>query len=231
MKSFLADLILPRFCVVCGRDLDCSEECICGGCLADLPLTRLSEQSRNPIADRLNALIENGPYLYATSLFYYRTDYRHITPALKYGRNFAAGRYFAGMLGKELSLSPLFKDVDCIIPVPLHWFRRWRRGYNQAEIIARGILPFLESAAVRTDVLVRRRHTASQTKKKGTQKRSNVSGAFAAHPFKTVPKHILLVDDVFTSGNTSAACIEALKKVLPKGSTRISVATLAYAGE
>ena len=225
-------MILPRSCVVCGRDLIQAEEDICLPCLVDLPLTRFASLSRNPMADRLNSLIEEGPYLYATALFFYRCEYRHITPALKYGRNFAAGRHFARMLGKELAGSELFRDADCIISVPLHWARRWKRGYNQAEIIAREICRCLPDAKMGRGVLCRRRRTSSQTGKKGRGKAENVQDAFRARKFKEAPSHIILIDDVFTSGNTAAACVRALKKALPQGGgTRISVATLAFAGE
>ncbi len=183
------------------------------------------------MADRLNALFDEGPYMYACSLFFYRGDYRKTTPALKYAGNLELGRYLAGMLGEALVAGGFPGDVDCIVPVPLHWTRKWARGYNQAEIIAEALLPFFPKAELRTDILFRKRRTRSQTGRKGLQKSLNVGDAFRAVPPEEEPSHILLVDDVFTSGNTVAACIRALKKALPKGNARISVATLAYAGE
>ena len=88
------------------------------------------------------------PYQRATALFFYRrgSGYDLITQALKYGRNFAAGRHFAAMLGRLLRKSPLFSDVDLVVPVPLHWTRRLRRGYNQAEVIAREIARALSAS-------------------------------------------------------------------------------------
>ena len=88
------------------------------------------------------------PYQRATALFFYRrgSGYDQITQALKYGRNFKAGRHFAAMLGRLLRDSPLFSDVDLVVPVPLHWTRRLRRGYNQAEVIAREIARSLSAS-------------------------------------------------------------------------------------
>ena len=236
--SALADLVLPRVCVVCGRPLLLREKHICLCCLADLPLTRFASQSHNPMADKFNAAISTSrdscqdgyePYAYAAALFYYSADngYSGITRALKYKRNFAAGKYFASMLGESLGGSELFADVDVAVPVPLHWTRRWRRGYNQAELIA-SQLSLRLGCRCEPEMLRRVRRTVTQTRLSGEEKRSNVSGAFAVarHHGKT-PRHILLVDDVFTSGSTLAACHAALRTVFDSR-TRISVATLGF---
>ena len=136
------DLFIPRLCVVCGRSLSLREEHICLDCLADLPRTYYSNMPRNKMADRLNDLIQRDleepePYSYATSLFYYRasTGYRDITKGLKYRGDISSGRFFSRMLAEEIAGSVLFSNVDTVIPVPLHWTRRWSRGYNQAEVI------------------------------------------------------------------------------------------------
>ena len=121
-----------------------------------------------------------------------------------------------------------------VIPVPLHWTRKWKRGYNQAEVIARGIAESL-GVPVRTDLLKRCRRTSTQTKMGVDAKRMNVAGAFAATPELTILmeeggiRHLLLVDDVFTTGSTSGACFTALRAVIPSP-VRISIATLGYVG-
>lgn len=229
-----ADLLLPRHCVVCGRELLMYERAICTCCLADLPLCRMEDMVHNPMADRFNAVIEalrnedSGyePYAYATALFNYLEGYQNITPALKYRRNFRVGKYFAGMLGERVAASPLYKDVDCVIPVPLHWTRRWRRGYNQAAVLAREVATAL-GAELRSDLLVRCRRTTSQTRLDKIGKSLNVEGAFrySGKPCKGFA-HILLVDDVFTTGSTLAGCHCALRKAFPVG-VRISAAALA----
>ena len=129
----------------------------------------------------------------------------------------------------------LWSDVDMIIPVPLHWSRQWKRGYNQAEVIARAAAEAL-GVHVRTDILMRKRRTKTQTKLDIEGKARNVSGAFtvrkdAAVIFKDggAVRHLVLMDDVFTTGSTLHACFRALRSVFPPG-VRISVATLGVVG-
>ncbi len=203
---------------------------------------KLYKSPNNQMSERFNALVQrdlNGkgldrpvPYSYATSLFYYRpgTGYRDITRRLKYHSDLSAGRYFAGMLGREMASSPLFSDVDAIVPVPLHWTRRWSRGYNQAVIIAKVLSSSLGNVRV-ADILVRHRRTRTQTRLDPERKIVNVSGAFRLKKGVRLSgyRHILLVDDVFTTGGTLHACYVALKDSCPDN-TRISVATLAFVG-
>lgn len=248
----VADLVLPRVCIVCGRTLLLSETHLCTACAADLPRTFFAGQRDNPMAEGFNAMVERElaggsdtqPFSYAAALFYYRGDspYSLIPQALKYGRNFEAGRYFARMLGSELVRSPLFDDVDYVIPVPLHWVRRWRRGYNQAEVIARGIAEELEVPML-TGVLRRVRRTRTQTRLDAAGRYGNVRSAFLANGSALVssgngmPHHLLLVDDVYTTGATLLASERALRAALVQdfgpetaSSVRISVAALAYVG-
>lgn len=238
--SALLDLVLPRVCVVCVRTLLPQERHICLNCLADLPETHFATLGRNPMADKFNARIAGDnyePYAYAAALFYYRADsgYAMITQALKYHRDFGAGKFFARMLGKRLGESGLFDDVDLIVPVPLHWTRRWTRGYNQAEVIARELAKAL-SVHCRTDILRRGRRTATQTRLTGEEKVANVAGAFRATKNAASLasgdgiSHILLVDDVFTSGATLGECHKVLRAILDP-SIRISIATLGYVGD
>ena len=203
------------------------------------------------MADKYNDMCNRDqyePYQRAAALIYYRAEsgYSAIPRALKYRGNFAAGRHFASMLGKRLAESPLFADVDLVVPVPLHWMRRLRRGYNQAEVIAREVARELEAArggdgasavAFEPRLLRRTRFTKTQTRLGAEAKRLNVAGAFAVRrgiakkwrEEKNSPRHILLVDDVFTSGSTLATCHAALRTVFGP-EVRIRVATLAFAG-
>ena len=238
----VADLLLPRVCIACGRKLLLDEKHLCGPCLSDLPQTRFWTWKFNPMADRFNEVIQRhleeewvngGPnerYAFAAALFFYDTEsgYRHIPYQIKYHGNLSAGRHFGNMLGERLSLAPWFADVDVVIPVPLHPRRKWSRGYNQAAIIARAVADAL-AVPVREDILRRTRHTATQTKLDIEEKASNVKGAFAASSEGTFG-HVLLVDDVFTTGSTLGECFQALRKVFPP-EVRISVATLGFVGE
>ena len=131
--SALADLVLPRVCVACGRTLLPQERHICLDCLADLPETHFATLGHNPMADRYNARIagnEYEPYACAAALFHYRADskYSLITQALKYHRDFGAGKFFARMLGSRLASSEMFAGVDLVVPVPLHRRCRSREG-------------------------------------------------------------------------------------------------------
>ena len=282
------DFLLPRKCVVCESILGPAETHICSDCLEDLPRTYYWLRKFNPMADKFNALIqkwvEDRPqagkddclaasegsipprenYAYATALFFYRTDsgYSNISRQLKYHGDIPTGRCFGRMLGEKIAVAEHFKDVDAVIPIPLHWTRKWSRGYNQAEILASEVAAAI-GAPLRTDILERRRRTRTQTKLTIEGKAANVKGAFSVRPdiinsVRTTdsnnalrpitncpprpcrnkadaygpagPKHLLLVDDVFTTGSTLHACYAALREVFPQ-SMRISVATLAFVGE
>lgn len=262
----LADLFLPRLCCVCGEELGRNEKFICLGCLSELPLTYSWSSRRNPMAERFNALVErNGyplqitdskdvepssdedrdeyeRYVYAVSLFRFVKDggYRNITYRLKYGSDLAEGRFFGAMLGERVAEAPWLRDVDAVVPVPLHWSRRLNRGYNQAEIIA-GELAEALGARLRTDLLVRSHRTKTQTRLSLEEKARNVAGAFAVKgklqrsaqkagssgtPAEILNiRHILLVDDVFTTGSTLYNCYLPLKRFFGEG-VRISIATL-----
>ena len=253
----LGDLFLPRLCVVCGAPLGARERHVCIRCAADLPLTRYWERSHNPMADRFNALLQRQlfpeppdggtavlekppapygptePYAYAAALLLYHADagYKHIPQRVKYDAHLRAGVFFGRMLGEYLAHSVALHDVETVIPVPLHWMRRWRRGYNQAEVIGAAVAEEL-GAVLRSDILVRERRTRTQTRLNAEEKQHNVSGAFAVRPrvVETLRReafhHILLVDDVFTTGATLSACFHALRTAIP-APVRISIATLA----
>jgi ComF family protein len=249
----LGDLVLPRDCIVCGRQLRMKEKHLCIYCMADLPLTYFWDRVHNPMADKYNAKIQEilahgdtERYEYAAALFFYQSEsgYKKIPQQLKYHSNLSAGRFFSHLLGLEMADSPIYQNVDCIIPVPLYWSRKWERGYNQAAIVAQEIAKVL-GAVVNTSVLYRAKHTKTQTKLSIEDKRNNVSTAFKIHDKELVSlrnvRHILLVDDVFTTGATLTACFTVLRKALstyppPTSSTgtaerpyvRISIATLGF---
>ncbi len=229
----LADLLMPRTCLVCGRYLGVEEQHLCIWCAADLPLTYYWERAHNPMADEFNAVLErhrapgeNIPYVQAAALLFYHHEnpYKLIPQALKYQGNIAAGRFFAARLGRYLAALPQWQSVDVVIPVPLHWRRKWERGYNQAQVIAAQLAREL-CASLCTRVLYRTRSTRTQTRLDVEDRLRNVAGVFRIRsPVRA--RHILLVDDTFTTGATLAACYQALRSALGH-SVRISIATLA----
>lgn len=239
MLKELADIILPRECVVCGDRLDRYEKHLCLHCLADLPRTFTWMMPHNPMADKFNELIQRDlesyePYIFASSLFFYsgEANYRKIPQALKYHRNISIGKMFGKALGERMAAAGHLSDVDTVIPVPLHWLRAWQRGYNQAEVIAAEIAEAMH-AELHTGLLYRRRNTRTQTKLDVEHKTLNVSGAFAVKEKAlnkvAAARHILIVDDVFTTGATLKACYRALRPYFPN-SVRISIATLGLVG-
>lgn len=241
------EILLPRQCITCGRRLLLEEKHLCLECLADLPQTYFWTMSHNPMADRFNENIQKDietdeddglheRYAYAAALFFYHSEaqYRLIPYQIKYHGNIRAGRYFGRMLGNRLASSELFEDVDMVVPVPLHWTRKWKRGYNQAEVIAGAVAEAL-GAPMRTDLLRRRKRTTTQTRMEVEDKRKNVAEAFVSTPLladiaaQDGLRHLLLIDDVFTTGATLHACFAALRQILPP-TVRISVATLGFVG-
>ena len=136
--------------------------------------------------------------------------------------------FMGRQMGLELLQSGRFDDIDLLVPVPLHWRRRLQRGYNQSELLCRGISQLLHRP-VNTRALKRHRYTDQQSLQASTDREENVKDAFSLRrPDDLVGKHILLVDDVLTTGATLVSCCEALSKV---NNLKISIATLSIAGQ
>lgn len=231
------DLILPRTCTVCGRILNLGENHICLVCDMDFPYTHFELCSHNRMADYYNERLCEKldglyiPYQWAISLMTYHSgsDYSRIPWALKYNSNLACGRFFARRLAEKIKLVPWLEDIDLIIPVPVHWKRRWARGYNQAEVIACEVGRCL-NVRVESRILVKSRYTKSQVKVDTASRAGNITGSFrllrnGAGVLKNA-RHILLVDDVFTTGATLSECHKTIRTALD-GTVRISIATLA----
>lgn len=226
MKS-LADLLWPERCPVCGRVLGDREEKICEECMEDMPLTRFWGWAGNPAEERLWQKIG---IVSAASLYFYRNSgpYNILVQEVKYRGNLKLGNMLGRMLGERLKSSGRFDSLQAVIFVPLHPLRRWRRGYNQAEVEAQGVAEALGIPLVR-DLLHRTRRTRTQTKLKGRDKEKNVKDAFKVNEKAALKlesagiTHLLMVDDVLTSGATTAS---AASRLTPR--FLISVATVAF---
>lgn len=234
----LADLLLPRKCVVCGRHLLVDENHFCAHCLAGMPLTYSWMQEHNVFADRFNERLEAWRaerdsvevYAYVAVMFYYsaHNEYKNMTRQVKYHGNAGLGKWLGMRMGLYLKYAEHFSTADLVVPVPLHWSRRLSRGYNQAEVIASEIAAELK-VPIR-NLLVRRRRTKTQTKLDAEAKVRNVRAAFSIKKRVNLKRlghirHILLVDDVFTTGSTTLECFKALREALGP-QVRISVACI-----
>lgn len=218
----LGHLFFPDVCVVCGSELLPGEEGACLQCLYKLPKTYNFRQPDNE-AEKLMAgripferIASFCVYAKGGTLppLIYQLKYRH-------GKNI--GLLLGRIFGKDLLESDFLAPVDLIVPVPLHPKREKKRGYNQAEVVARG-LSETTGLAISTGNLVRVVYNPTQTKRTKTQRWENVKDIFkVADPILFEQKHLLLVDDVITTGSTLEACGVALMEC--KG-VKISIATL-----
>ena len=224
-KEFV-DFLMPRTCAACGQRLAIGEEVICGMCSYDLPRTYYWLKPKdNELAQLFWIQI---PVERAAALFFYKahTLTSRIIYKLKYFDRPDVGVKMGRMAASEFILNGFFDDIDCIIPVPLTRARQKERGYNQSEMIARGVSN-ITGIPIVTDIVQRTTFSESQTQKDRWERMDNVGDVFVCA--KDIPEryhHILIVDDVITTGATIIGCASALVKV---GVTKISVMSLGYA--
>lgn len=220
----LLDLCLPRYCVVCGRRLQYAETCTCARCLLHLPLTRFKGRRSNVVerilwderiaTQRANAFLKFDRLSPYCQIFYHFKYWAHPDVAVYYGR----------LMALDVREEGFFEGIDLIVPVPLSRRRYRRRGYNQSERLARGIRQ-VTGLPVAEDVVVRCVDNRTQTQLTAEERRQNVADIFRlAKPEAVRGRHVLLVDDVITTGSTLRACARAL---LEAEGVRLSVMGLA----
>ncbi len=220
----LYNILLPDLCVACGTPLVEMERVICLRCLYDLPRTRFESYQDNPVARLFWGRV---PVEHASAYFLYRkgSRFRTLIQALKYGGRTDIGREIGRLMGLEL-MDTAFSGTDLILPVPLHRSRRLRRGYNQCDPVCEGLSQVL-GIPYHTQLLERPLRSVTQTGKSRYARWTNVEGIFRARdPERLAGRHLLLVDDVVTTGSTLEACAEAILKI---PGTRVSIAALAVA--
>ncbi len=223
--SSLVALFFPRLCASCNAALLGSEDGLCTTCLYELPYTPFHQDRDNRMARQLWGRV---PVLAATALFYFRkgSGVQHVVHRLKYKQQPQLGNLLGKLLAHRLRDAAAFGSPDLVVPVPLHPLREKARGYNQSAHFAAGIggdlgLPVLSGN------LLRQTETQTQTRKSRFSRYENMKDVFTVRdPEVFTGKHLLLADDVLTTGATVEACCIALLAI---PGVRVSVATIAYA--
>ncbi len=224
LLSDLWILLFPPHCAVCGEPLAQGERTICTLCRIMAPLTGYCTEEENPVRERCSAQL---PIHRASAhlFFVHGSGWRRLIHSFKYRGMWRTAREMGRWYGATLRESGLYDDLDLVVPLPLHPFKRIRRGYNQSEYIAEGIARTLGVPLARHAVR-RCRNTPSQSLKPHRERAANVEGAFVVpRAGELAGRHILLVDDVMTTGATLLSCAEAILAAAPD--CRISIAVLA----
>ena len=225
MLRSLLNLLYPSLCASCNEVLLKNEKVVCYNCLVDLPRTTYYQDNENPIAKLFWGKTELEVALSAFT-FIKKGKVQRLMHELKYKGNTKVGELLGIELGKEIAKVENTEKVDVVIPVPLHKKRLKQRGYNQSEFIAIGVGKVLE-CEVSISLLQRPEHSESQTKKTKYERWENVGDAFTlTNANQYIGKHILLVDDVVTTGATLEACCKKLEEI---EGVKLSIATLASA--
>ncbi|MHB1179583.1 MAG: ComF family protein [Daejeonella sp.] len=217
-------LFFPELCAGCGTNLFKNEQVICTNCIYQLPVTNFHKDPLNKLAKQLW-----GRFVFkqACSYVYFRKGGRvqNIMHQLKYNQRPEAGFRMGQLYAYVLNSSPEWQKPDLLIPVPLHPEKLRKRGYNQSESIAEGLASVL-NIPVLTDHLKRIENTETQTTKSRFGRYENLKSAFQCRDeIDLANKHILLVDDVMTTGATLEACAEVMLSI---EGTVISIATVAF---
>lgn len=219
------NLVFPRLCLACGQDTIPEQDIICIPCNYHLAKTSQHLYKENQFTDRFWGRLDlhaAGAYLY----FSKQGRTQQLLHKLKYLGQWQVGLKLGQNYGRELRKAPLFREIDLILPVPLHARRLKKRGYNQSDYFAQGLSEEMD-VPWSSNLIIRSLATVTQTKKSRMERFANVEHAFELpKPEALKGKHILLVDDVLTTGAT----LEAVGlKLLEAGISKLSIATLAMA--
>lgn len=221
----LLDLISPRLCVVCGNRLAVTEETLCSKCYLHLPRTDFGHDLYENVMAKLfwgQMAIEK-----ATALFYYEphAETAQILYEMKYKNHPEIGVVMGRMMAKELMRNGLFEGIDAIVPVPLARKRERQRGYNQSLELARGVSE-VTGLPIANKVVRRTKFVGSQTQRGRWERNENVEDVFELVDSDSISgKHLLLIDDVVTTGATIIACAQEMQKA---SNVKFSVLALGY---
>ncbi len=218
-------LFLPRLCLTCRAHLVRGENVLCTECLLSMGRTDFHTRRDNMLEQAFwgRCHVERAA---AFSVYNRGSRIRKLIHSLKYGGRRDIGRMFGELYGSMLTETGFMNGIDIIVPVPLSAERKRMRGYNQSECFAQG-LSSSSRVPVRSDLLLRTGRSESQTRRGRYERWENVEGLFTvSKPSAITGKHILVADDVITTGSTMEACVNALHEA---GGERISLIALAVA--
>jgi ComF family protein len=218
-------LFYPHTCTGCGSDLLPGHELLCAHCIVQLPHTGYAAMPDNAVEKMFTGRL---PIQAASAQLYFTKDglVQHLVHQLKYKGNVDMGLYLGRIMGQALLETDRFSGIDYLVPLPMYAAKERQRGYNQATILCRGMAEVMH-LPINTQHVIRQRSTQTQTRKQRTGRWQNVEGSFAVtDPAALAGKHILLVDDVVTTGATLDACGHTILQV---SGTTLSIASLACA--
>ncbi len=223
--SGLFNLVYPHLCPGCGDDNLSDKEIICFQCRMDLPYTEYHLHRDNKTE---KVFYGRARISYGTSLLYFSKSMmvQNLLHEIKYRGHKELGIFMGKLMGRSIVESDCFDDLDFLVPLPLSEKKTKQRGYNQSELLCTGIAEIIQKP-VSVDNVIRSIHTSTQTKKHRRERWQNVEGIFElVRPSEFENKHILLVDDVVTTGATLESCANEILRV---SGVRVSIATLAIA--
>ncbi len=227
LLTILSDLMSPRQCPICGKRLLTTEDMLCAPCNADMPRTDFFLNPEDNTMAQLFYGYVRVERCAALMHFIHHSDTAQAIYNLKYHHQPEIGLTLGRMAAQEGMQHGFFQGIDMIIPVPLTTRRQWQRGYNQSLMIARGISRET-GIEINSKALKRTAFYGSQTKVDHAERRKNVEGVFKlTKPESITGKHLLVVDDIATTGATISSCASELLKA---PDTRISVLTIGFAG-
>lgn len=212
IKESILHLLFPHVCAGCGSDVLDTNNTLCIKCIETLPETNFEKHANNPVEKLFWGRISVAA---ATAQYYFTKEslLQTLMHQFKYKGNKDLGLQLGTLMGDQIVNSSLYKTVDALIPLPLFEKKERRRGYNQAEVLCNGMASIMK-VPVWNSVIKRPQHTDTQTRKGRVERWQNMEGKFMlTNPNIVKDKHILLVDDVVTTGATLEACASELLKV------------------